>query len=175
MIEKFSYINAIGIELQLNLGVDGYLFEGHDGNEVRFFHNSNSKGLRWEYSGKVVEILEHGKCINGMPTPDMKRVVVTYPYDHPVYPSPNNAVVYNADGSVYMQLNAPKLISGLAKQQGSVVPHTGVIDLFFSRVHWEKNSEGKVVTAVSFDFSWEWHEERELDPETGEFGACLGS
>jgi hypothetical protein len=175
MVEKFSYVTDSGIALRLNLEIGGNLFDGNDKSEISSFYKSDYSGVRWESSGRIISMMETGRSVYGRPTPDMKRVVVVYPYDHPVYSSPNNAVVYNADGSIHMQLKAPKLISDLAKQQARFIHYKGGLSLFFNDVDWKKNSDGKVVVAVSFGFNRDWHEERELNPETGEFGECLDS
>ena len=99
--------------------------------------------------------------------------------DHAKYRAPGNAVIYNADGSVYMQLKAPEPISELSKTQTRNMAETRDFSpphrLYFDRALWAKNNEGETVTIVKIGFDRDWWEERVLNPETGEYGKCLGS
>jgi hypothetical protein len=175
MIENFSYITEDGITLKLNLGIGVDKFEGNEESRVLSYFKGQGKGVRWEFQDTSIEILELGKKIEGNPTPDMHRVVVIYPHDHLVYPEPGNAVIYNANGSIHLQLKVPKLISTLAKQREPFMNYEAPLKFYFDRVRWAKNSKGEVVTTVQVGFDRDWLEERELNPETGEFGECTSS
>jgi len=135
---------------------------------------NRTKGIRWTSDGREILIFEEGNRIFGLPTPDGKRVVVIYPSDHRTYPAPENAVVYNADGSVHLRLKMPRLVSSVAQEHERFVrKQGGIFNCYFDGVLWTKNSEGKGVIAVKICFHWEWIEERQLEHETGEFGECL--
>lgn len=175
MIEQFSYITEDGITLRIKLGIGVDRFEGNDESKVLSFFRGQGKGVSWVFENKLVEVLEPGKKINGLPTPDLQRVVVIYPHNHPVYSEPRNAIVYDADGSIHLQLKVPKLISALAKQRERFMNYEAPLKQYFDGVSWKKNNKGEIVTAVQIGFDRDWLEERELNPETGEFGECLNS
>jgi hypothetical protein len=73
-----------------------------------------------------------------------------------------------------MQLSPPQLISDLAKQQQERDPK-GPFMVHFEDVSWQYNNSGEVVACISIAYNRDWHEDRELNTETGEFGACLSS
>lgn len=177
MINNFSYITEDGINLKLKLGIGIDKFEGNDESKVLSFFRGQGKGIKWEFQNRIIEILEPGKKIDGNPTADQARVVVIYPQNHPLYPCPGNAVIYNGDGTIHLQLKVPELISPTANQRKLRVNKRYDIasDASFRGVSWDKDAHGNIVTVVSIDFDWEWWESRVLNPETGEFGECVGS
>lgn len=175
MIEQFEYITEDGIVLRLNLGVNVYLFEGNDEILISKFLNSPYQGVRWKFKNKMISLFERGYVIEGRPAPDLKKVVVVYSMEHNKYRAPNNAVIYNADGSIHLQLKTPKLISELAIKHFPPGKNVNPVQLYFEKVRWVKDDNGKIVCAMTIGFNWEWREERILNPETGEFGGCISS
>lgn len=177
MVENFYLVSAKGNLLRPNItpNLSDSLFEFATDKEYKEYINNNPQGVRWEFAGKEIKFFAKPFSLFGLPTPDLKRVVVIYPYDHPVYPEPGNAVIYNADGSIHLQLKVPKLISPLAKQRERFMKYEASLKFYFDRVRWAKDSMGEVITAVQIGFDRDWLEERELNPETGEFGECLSS
>lgn len=176
MINNFSYITEDGINLKLNLGIGIDKFEGNDESKVLSFFKGQGKGVKWEFQNRIIEILEPGRKIDGNPTADQERVVVIYPQNHPLYPCPGNAVIYNGDGSIHLHLKVPELISPIAKERKLRRKNYDMInDASFRSVNWGKDANGKIVTVLSIDFDWEWWESRVLNPDTGEFGECFGS
>lgn len=176
MIENFSYIIEDGtiLELKLDVGVDK--FEGVEESKVKSFFKAKGRGVRWKFHSSEIEIFEAGRRIDGFPTHDLKRVVVIYPKDHTVYPAPSNGAIYDPNGNKTIQLKVPELISPAAKQLSLREKKINMnIDASFRGVSWNKDSNGKICTVVSIDFYWEWWESRTLNPETGEFGECIGS
>jgi len=151
------------------------LYEFVSDEDYREYTNNLTQGVRWEFLNREIEIFEIGQSISGYPTPDMEKVVVIYPYNHAVYPSPSNALIYSADGNIRHHLKVPKLISELAMQRQRFMNYEGPLKLYFDGVSWAKNSRGETVTAVTIGFDRDWLEQRELDPDTGEFGECLSS
>jgi hypothetical protein len=177
MIENFCLItakeNLIKPKITPNVGYS--LFEFATDEEYKEYVNHNPQGLRWDFAGKEIKLFERPLSLYGLPSPDLQRVVVIYPFNHPVYSEPRNAVIYNADGSIHLQLVAPKLISPMAKQRERFMNYEAPLKLYFDRVRWAKNNKEEIVTAVQIGFDRDWLEERELNPETGEFGKCLSS
>ena len=179
MINQFSYFTESDISLRIKLGVDVDIFEGNNESDVLSFFNGQAKGIKWFSKSKWISLFEQGQKLHGYPTSDVERVVVIYPMDHAKYRAPSNAVIYNADGSVHMQLKAPEPISELSKTQTRNMTETRDFNpphrLYFDRVLWAKNNEGETITVVKIGFDRDWWEERELNPVTGEYGKCLGS
>ena len=161
--------------LNITPNVGDSIFEFISDEEYKEYINNTPQGLRWDFLGKEVRLFEKSISLFGLPTPNLQRVIVIYPYDHPVYPEPGNGVIYNADGSIHLQLKVPKLISPLAKQRAPFMNYEAPLKLYFDRVRWAKNGKGEVITAVQIGFDRDWLEERELNTETGEFGECLSS
>lgn len=175
MIENFYLVSATRKLLLPNITANysDSLFEFVTDEEYKEYINNNPQGLKWDYEGKEIELFERSFSLFGLPTPNLKQVVVVYPYDHPVYPEPGNAVIYNADGSIHLKLKVPKLISPLAKQRERFMNYEAPLKFYFDRVRWAKNSNGEVIIAMQIGFDRDWLEERELNPENGEFGECL--
>lgn len=132
-------------------------------------------GVIWTYNGNEIS---KNRCFFAYPTVDNLHVVAIYPLEDIEFPSPHNAVIYNADGSLHKVLTPPKLISQLAiNRLGKDNPPQPYApdSIYFERVRWDKNSQGELVTSVWIGYDREWHENRVLDPETGEFGESIGS
>ena len=172
MIENFRLITAKENLIRPNItpNVGDSLFEFASDEEYKEYINNAPQGLRWEFLGKEIKFFEKPISLFGLPTPNLQRVVVVYPYDHQTYTSPNNAVIYNNDGSFYIQLKCPQLISDLAKKS-RLIP----FGLYFERVAWSKDSKGDIITSISIGYNRDWWESRVLNPETGEFGELLSS
>ncbi len=172
MISDFSIITADGVCVKLNLtpekGISKY--EGNDKSVIKKVINSQYNGVTWFYDSKKILFLEPQVELSGYPTPDMQKVIIIYPMEHILYPAPGNAVIYNADGTVYRRLQTPALISDLAKN-ARLKPFA----LFFDGVSWAKDSKGDTITSVRIGYNRDWWESRVLNPETGEFGEVISS
>jgi hypothetical protein len=177
MIENFRLIttNENLIRPNITPNESDSLFEFVSDEEYKEYINNVTQGVRWDFSRKEIKLFEKGISIFGTPTPDMQKVVAIYPYDHTVYPSPINALIYNADGSIYKRLRVPKLVSDLARQRERFMNYEAPLKLYFDWVRWARNTKGNIVVAVRIGFDRDWLEERELNFETGEFGECLSS
>ena len=174
--ENFIFFNANGTELKVSYGylIDD-IFKLNLEKDIQINYNSSSKGAKWTFLDKNVVI---NKCRFAYPSVDEKFIIAIYPLEDIDFPSPNNAVIYNLDGSIHKVLSPPKLISELAiKRLGKDNPPMAFApdSIYFNHVNWQKDSSGNVVTSIWIGYDREWHENRELNPHTGEFGQCLGS
>lgn len=174
VIEDFGFLTETSSFLNVRLEVNTNLYNYNDKEKVDNFVNSSSKGIAWKFGGENFNLFENGVIIRGFPSIDYKRLVVIYPLDHGTHPAPNNALILNPDGSVYMKLSPPTLISDLAKEQMERDPK-GPYMVHFDGVSWASDEQGSVVTCVSIIYNREWYEVRILNTATGEFGACLNS
>jgi len=106
----------------------------------------------------------------------MRYVIAIYSGDQAEYTPPNNAVIYNADGSVHKVLSVPLLISVAAKNQGWYKRQLDET-IGFTGISWKENDKGEkvVVMEISDHYYKIMKEYRVLDPETGLFGECVDS
>jgi hypothetical protein len=175
-IENFSFFNSTGVELKVDFGyqIDD-IFKNNSEENVQNFYDGSAKGVKWTYNGKEVVI---NRCFFAYPSADENYIIAIYPLEDKGFPSPNNAVVYNLDGSLHKVLTPPRLVSQLAIDRLGIdnPPKPYAPDsIFFNNVKWDKDNNGKIVTSVWIGYDREWHENRVLIPATGEFGECLGS
>lgn len=176
MIEEFSFVSQDNIELKLNLGVKVNYFQGISNERIRSFYKGQSKGIQWKYHGRLIKLFEMNKIIIGLPSVDKNKIIAIYSFDDPAFPAPSNAVLYNADGSMYKPLTVPPLISDLAKQKKSQYCNLPApYGPFFQNILWEKNAIGEIVNEIQIGFGRDWYESRVLNSETGEFGECRNS
>lgn len=175
MIEKFRLCIDEDKDLEVNLGIKVDLFNTVEEEIVLEYLYSQSKGIKWRNKGNEIVLFEKGQKISGYPSSDLKRVIVIYLNDKIKFCSPNNAVIYNANGSIHLQLKSPILISDIAKKRQQFHQSADFSLLHFEKVGWAQNSKGEIVTAITIGFDRDWREVRVLNTETGEFGECLGS
>jgi len=177
MIEHFEFLTAKRNSFKPNISPNrgDSIFEFVSEQLYREYINNKTVGIKWKYRDSEVYLFEQEQNIIGCPTPDLRKVVAIYPIKHPVYRAPYNAVIYNADGSIHLQLKPPKLVSELAKKHGVTADTINPVYLYFENVQWAKDSYDEIVCSVTIGFGWEWREGRVLNPETGEFGECLSS
>ncbi len=111
-IENFSFLNSTGVELKVDFGyqIDD-IFKKNSEENVKKFYDGSAKGVKWTYNRK--EVVIEG-CFFAYPSVDENYIIAIYPLEDKEFPSPNNAVVYNLDGSLHKVLTPPKLISRLA-------------------------------------------------------------
>lgn len=173
-LEQFKWITENGISINVDPNKNSNIIEDNSSKDIEEYFKSKTRGLKWEFEGNEIEILESNEIIEGLPSTNLKRVIVIYPIDHKNYPAPNNAVIHNGDGSVFKQLSSPALVSDLAKQQHERKPN-GPFMVYFENVLWKFTRIGEVVACISIAFNRDWHEDRELNTETGEFGECISS
>ncbi|RFM35150.1 hypothetical protein [Chitinophaga silvisoli] len=132
------------------------------------YFNAHSNGLKW-YSGKHEYIIyEEGRHIHGIMTPDFKKVVVIYPYDHPVFNSPGNAVIYNEDKSIYM---IPPLPSPTSSK--NIKSNNAFEGLYIGGVVWVRDKNGGMGMALNLIYNREYAEKRLFNYLTGEIGDCI--
>jgi hypothetical protein len=110
---------------------------------------------------KTIELFEEMVTIMAYPSPDYKYIVASYIGISQKFPMPNNAVIYNLDGSINKILTPPILINEYW--------HTSSIrgECFFN-MGWDIK-DGKVFLCFHIAVGFDWVEVRELNAETGEF------
>ncbi|MBL8413451.1 MAG: hypothetical protein JNM42_03330 [Propionivibrio sp.] len=127
-------------------------------------------GLCWKYKGQQIQLFA-GIPLSAFPTPMGDGVLII---DAPGMDAPDNAAIYNADGSLRFRLKAPKPLSRHwpgyvhTPEQIEKRPPEG-----FWQVGW---GCGDGITDFSRPWMWaniglhcDVYERRYFDPKTGEF------
>lgn len=177
-------INLEGDMFQIHIGYQYPLYFIHEVNFDERSIKSNSIGgtinIIWEYKGNWIR-LKSESDIFAYPTIDMRYIVAIYQDNGGEFPVPNNAVIYNLDGSIHKILEMPKLISvrlqeEIKKNKHSNPPLEAVpyeTGLQFSGFGWDKDKEGNIFNYISIKYLRDYSEGRELNPETGEIGRLV--
>lgn len=176
MITAYHWIASDNIDLPIDITLDFSQGMPDVEKEQRFkYYNALSKGIKWYTAEKEYTAYEEGQRIYGIMTPDFKKMVVVYPYDHPEFNSPGNAVIFDEDKGIYKRLSLPQPISDLSKGRGGYVNDRAFEGLYFGGVRWVRDEHGEIGMAVALVFDREYCEMRTLNYITGEIGACLGA
>lgn len=183
MIEKFVEFNDDGIEVPYNLTYPLSKMDISKELYLKFINSPSKQGIAWLNDGKDIRIKDENTSIQGFPTVDLKYVVAVYLGLDGEFKPPRNAVIYHADGNVHKILEIPPFISEklikrlkFLKQDNpplSWAEYEG--ELFFGGFGWNKKDDGEIVNFISVVMERDSYEQRELDPQTGTFGVCLGS
>jgi hypothetical protein len=176
-VSNFRFMFNQGKTLTPNLLVDPTLelFRGVNANEYQEYMKSESAGLIWFSRQEEFQILKPGIRIFGMPTHNNKFVVAIFPPNDNEFSAPQNAVLYNANGTLRKRLKPPELLSNLARSRKKFMNTDYPMRLYFDTVGIKKNDLGQLVTYLRIAFDRDYWEDHELDVETGEFKGGLGS
>lgn len=174
MITNFSIITKNGLSAIVDLGGDIFFERNQPKNIINEIINTYNTGIKWSFnSNSIVKI--NNSVIKGYPSPDLQFVVAIH-IDDGEYLPPNNAILYNADGSFHKRLAVPKMISPAAKQRGWWNKNPDA-KLGFSEAMWKKDILGnnQLVMEISEEPYSIFREMRILDAASGEFGECIYS
>lgn len=183
MIKDFYMANINGVKVPVSFENHPDIFKDIDSKIYNQLHDGSRKGVNWIYNEKEISLFDNEVSIQGFPTTDMNYVVAVYLGVDGEFKPPQNAVIYNMDGSVHKILEIPPFISdklckrlSFLEQENPPLPWaTNEGGLFFGGFGWIKKDDGKVVNFISIVMERESFEQRELNPQTGIFGGCLGS
>lgn len=181
MITDFNLVTGNKNYIKPNISSDKSvsLFENVSVDDYREYINDDTAGISWKSKNCEILLFERNVRLFGLPSTDMSKVIVIYPMNHKVYQAPENAVIYNSDGSIHLKLKVPNLASELARQRVKYIRGYGSFhppyQLYFDGVSWSYNSIGDRNTVIRIVFDRDWWEDRLLNTETGEFGECLNS
>jgi hypothetical protein len=183
MLKNFRLFNTNGIEIPVDVAYPIEFFKNVDHKTFNEFYDGSRIGISWEYEGGKTALRNPDKSILGFPTVDLKYVVAIYSgskQGHP-FEYPNNAVVYNLDGTINVVLGIPKLESATIvnrieffKENNPPLEAASYEGgLFFDNFDWYK-SDTELHNRIRIIYDREWLEYRELFPENGEIGKLLG-
>lgn len=184
MLSKIIKFNQHGMIIPISIGYEKSEFDLVSKQEKLDYVNSYSKeSFSWEYNGEKIIISDEKVSVYGYPTVDNKYIIIIIIYKgiDGQFKPPNNAVIYNLDGSIHMILEIPQLISERAKKYlekeklGNpplelVKYESGLNFLSFG---WRKNENGEHFNYISIQYDLDYGEGRELNTETGEIGRLI--
>ena len=131
-------------------------------------------GIKWVYQGKE-HLFDFGYAIQSTPLPSFDGFVIVFPYFHKSpFQLPDNAAVYNCDGTLRFRLKAPKPLSRHLPGYVHTPEHVEQLDPEgFSQVG---RGYGDGITDATRPWMWAYidlwydvYERRYFDPTTGEF------
>lgn len=136
----------------------------------KFFLNYEKRehrpiGIKWRFEGKIIDMpnVDFKGCC---PVPDMNRVIVSYDNGRVMYSS-----IYNADGSLYMEINVPQRTDFNIQERALCAPNSPSV---IADIAWVKNPKDDFVMWIELrgrtDPYWELFR---FNPITGEFGESV--
>ncbi|MHC0448430.1 hypothetical protein ACWA1F_23710 [Flavobacterium sp. 3-218] len=137
------------------------------------FLKSKRLGIYWEYNGKAITISDEIGSVQGFPISTLQYVVAVF-QNSKKYPSPDNAVIFNLDGTINKILKIPEfkselILEELKKNNESNPP----IESFFKGKRLCYNNYSRFVDNNGFeldileiDYELEYTESQILDPNT---------
>jgi hypothetical protein len=181
MIEDFIFFNSeVSIPISIKYPID--LEESATKDNVDKYINGRSNyGIAWKHNGIQVLLQNSSGSIKGFPSINLNFIVAIYHGTASNYPPPNNAVIYQPDGTVHKVLKMPELLSplitGRLKKLGIPNPPTEWSShedgLRFDGFMWKKNESGELVDVISILCDREMWESRILEVKLGKIGNCL--
>ena len=122
-------------------------------------------GIKWRFEGKIIDMpnVDFKGCC---PVPDMNRVIVSYDNGRVMYSS-----IYNADGSLYMEINVPQRTDFNIQERALCAPNSPSV---IADIAWVKNPKDDFIMWIELrgrtDPYWELFR---FNPITGEFGESV--
>ncbi len=129
--------------------------------------------MQWTYNGRVytkaVENYNTQRLIPCVSPLKEELVVVFNGSIH--FPPPNNAAIFNPDGTSRTQIMKPELASDEYRKYKQGLSSQEKDEQFFLQPHL--NKQGNLTLWISFN--QDWFEIREVNAQTGQVGKCLGA
>lgn len=151
------------------------LFRGVKADDYREYMRSDSAGIMWLFGQEKLRLYEPGIRIFGLPTHDNRFIVAIYPLNGEKFRAPQNAVLYNANGTLKKCLKPPELLSNLAKSRKKFINSEYSMSLYFDTVGIKRDHLGNKLTYLRISFDRDFWEDHKLDVETGEFAGMIDS
>lgn len=166
-MDRLGYLDKTGADIGPMIDINGRV--------IRLSQDAPSpKGASWWLGNKQIE-LSFDSWIDMYPTPEHDGLVVIFPKDDATpFQYPDNAAIYNADGSLRFRLKAPKPLS---RHWPGYVHTPEQIEKRPSEGFWQVGwGCGEGITDFSRPWMWaniglhcDVYERRYFDPKTGEF------
>lgn len=184
MIHNLKFFNRSGVVIPVDISYPMDVYKNASGQVYSDFFDSSSKGVSWVFNSRQVVVKNDNVDIFAYPSVDKNYMIVVYEGENESFSPPNNAVIYNLDGSIYKVLKIPELISPKILEKIKEEKHSNppVEDnryghygqgLQFAGFSWDKDKDGNLINTISIKYTGEYGEWRVFDPKTGEFGELI--
>ena len=181
-MKNLTYFKEDGLRIVVSIGYGISFYEKADKQISNKYINSSSKqGVSWEHNNKQIIIADPTVSVIGYPTVNLDYVVVIYDGIMGEFKPPQNAVIYNLDGSIHKILEVSSFISyrliNRIKENGdsnppTQLPHKELIPSF-KGFGWEKDKIGNLFNYISVKYDRDYGEGRILNPDTGQLGELV--
>lgn len=166
-MNRLMYLDKTGVEISSMLD--------NNGRVVRLLQDAPSpKGASWQMGNEQIK-LRFDSWIDMYPTPEYDGLVVIFPRDDAsIFQFPDNAAIYNPDGTLRFRLKAPK---PLARRLPGYIHTPEEVGRLKPEGFWQVGW-GCGDGILDFNRPWMWahiglwrdvYERRYFDPATGEF------
>lgn len=185
MLKRIIKFNQEGVAIPISIGYQEDEFSNVS-KEVKLacINSSAKESYSWEYFDEKIIIEDSELSVHGYPTVDRNFMVVIYEEKSNKFSPPNNAVIYNLDGSIHKVLKIPELISPKILKKIKIENHNNPPlednrygyygqGLQFGGFVWSKDANGYLIDSISIKYAGEYGEWRAFNPETGEFGEMI--
>lgn len=183
MIKNWRKFNETGIYISIDiLNPNLSYFDKIEKNIREEFLKGKKQGIAWEYNEQKIAIFDKNGSVEGFPISNLQYVVAIF-QNSEIYNHPDNAVIFNLDGSINKILKIPKfkseqIIDEIEKNNETNPPIESVIKgkrLCFNHYKRYVNSEGIEFDILDIDYELEYTESQILDPYSLELTDFLNS
>ncbi|KFF05616.1 hypothetical protein [Flavobacterium reichenbachii] len=179
MIKNWKKKNENGISISIDIYQPHlFYFDKVDKNTSSDFLKGTKFGIAWEYNGNEINIFDKNGTVEGFPTANLEYVIAIFK-NSILYPNPNNAVIFNLDGSFKKVIRIPNFKSEIILQEikrgKKSNPPLDNDELYFSKYSRHIDKEGIEIDILDINYSLEYSESQILDSETLELTDFLKS
>lgn len=135
--------------------------------------------ISWKFKQELLTVFDDDNIVAGkynsllyaVPTTDYKKVLVLYRFN-PDFQTPSNAVIYNADKTIFCHLERPTcLLSKMGKMHNMNIKNDRTLG--YSECGWSYCNNNELILRIRIEFNKDWWEDRILDYNTGLLGDLL--
>ncbi|KQW99026.1 hypothetical protein [Flavobacterium sp. Root420] len=170
MIKNWKKTNENGISIPIDI-LSPHLsyFDKIEKSLKEEFLKGKKFGIAWEYNGLEISIFDKEASVEGFPTANLEYVIAIF-RNSKLYPSPNNAVIFNLDGSLNKILQIPKFKSAIILEEieknNQKNPPLDDKHLSFYKYTRDTNDLGIELDILEINYALEYSESQILDPRS---------
>ncbi|TPG31345.1 hypothetical protein [Flavobacterium pectinovorum] len=179
MIKNWIKTNENGIQIPIDIFAPHlFYFDKIDKNLKTEFLEGKRFGIAWEYNGTEVSVFDNEGSVEGFPTANLQYIVAIFRNSN-LYPHPNNAIIFNLDGSLKKILQFPKFKSEIIlteiEKNNQTNPPLDDDRLCFYKYSRQTNDQGIEFDILEINYDLEYSESQILDSDTLELTHLLKS
>jgi hypothetical protein len=179
MIKNWKKTNENGIQIPIDiLAPHLFYFDKIDKNLKNEFLKGKRFGIAWEYNGTEVSVFDNEGSVEGFPTANLQYVIAIFRNSN-LYPNPNNAVIFNLDGSLNKVLQFPEFKSEIIlteiEKNNQTNPPLDNHRLSFNKYSRQTNNQNIELDILEINYDLEYSESQILDSDTLELSHLFKS